>query len=586
MKIVLANAVGVDSDGCYVVHSPSRWSFSMKGYDDVFAYYPWALAHASTLLKARTRHAVRLVDPCLERWSRAETVERVAAERPDLLLIEPSTRTWAEDSAMAAEVKARTGCRVAVAGQHATAFPDDVARTADHVLVGEYEEALLGLVEGRPGAGVHPNGRAPLVDVAALPWPEDEDVSRYAYAIPGEPNCAYREIQLYTSRGCPMRCAFCAAVGAYYGRPNWRPRPAAAVVDEMEHLLGKYPGAEGFFLDEEAHNVSKAHVLDMAAEIRRRRLGARIDAMSLHHPLDRETLEAMRAAGWYKIRIGIETASAAIAASMGLGPKFNPARLETVLAAARDVGIDVYGTFTVGGPGATRDEDLKTAALVEATVAAGLLRDVQVSISTPQPGTPFFAEARAAGWLLHEDWRLYDGGRRSVVSYPGYPAAEIERTFRDVLAAYDRGLARREGARVRAAAAAYFRALGAARVLVLRSTRPWHLRAVVEGFLEAAPAGRCDVLCQAAVADEVRGLLGGRGEAVVYGDGHLSEETVGDGRLAELRARRYDAAVACWNNTTGRGFANVHRIAHFVAPRGAVAVDWAGGGRPLSDPAA
>lgn len=584
MKIVLCNAVGVDSDGFFMVHSPTRWSFSMRGYDDVFCYYPWEMAHASTLLKARTRHRVKMIDPCLEHWNGEETATRVAAERPDLLLIEPSTRTWAEDITMALEVKRRTGCRIVVAGQHATAFPAEVARVADHVLIGEYEEALLDLVEGRRDApGIWPSGRRGLVDYAGLPWPEDDDVSRYAYAVPGEPNCEYREIQFYTSRGCPMECAFCAAVTVYYGRPNWRPRPAVDVVDEMEHLLRRYPEAEGFFIDEEEHNSNAKRLREIAAEIRRRGLTPKIDAMSLYACFDRETLEILRDAGWYKIRVGVETASEKIAQGMNLGRKFDLERLHKVLGWAKDLGIHMYGTFSVGGPGSTREEDLKTAALIREITAGGLMRDIQISINTPQPGTPFYLRAKEEGWLLHENWPLYDGGNRAVVSYPDYPAEEIERTFRDCLSAYDDGLAVREGPRVRAEAAAFFGGLGAQRAIVFRSTRPWHTRAVVEGFFDAAPDGRCDVLCQARVAGMVRDVLAGRGEAIVYGDGHLAETTIGDGRLLELRARRYHMAVACWNNTTGRGFENVHRIARFVAPGRAVAVGWDGRGRLLPE---
>lgn len=45
-------------------------------------------------------------------------------------------------------------------------------------------------------------------------------------------------------------------------------------------------------------------------------------------------------------------------------------------------------------------------------------------ISTPQPGTPFYAQAKASGWLLTEDLNYFNGWH-AVLSYPDYPADRI-----------------------------------------------------------------------------------------------------------------------------------------------------------------
>ena len=77
MNIVICNSVGVDREGNYIVHSPSRWSFSMKNYDDVFTYYPWELCYTSSLLKQRTSHRVKFIDPCLDKLDAGETIRRI-----------------------------------------------------------------------------------------------------------------------------------------------------------------------------------------------------------------------------------------------------------------------------------------------------------------------------------------------------------------------------------------------------------------------------------------------------------------------------------------------------------------------------
>ena len=41
MKIVIANSIGKDKQGDYIIHSPSRWSEAVQSKFHWFAYYPW-----------------------------------------------------------------------------------------------------------------------------------------------------------------------------------------------------------------------------------------------------------------------------------------------------------------------------------------------------------------------------------------------------------------------------------------------------------------------------------------------------------------------------------------------------------------
>lgn len=589
VRIVICNAVGVDREGNYIVHSPSRWSFSMKNYDDVFTYYPWELCCTSTLLKARTSHSVKFLDPCLEKWDGEETLRRILSERPDFLLMEPSSRTFREDRAVAMEVKRRTGAKIAFAGQHASAFSEELSREIDHVLIGEYEETVLDLVSGRDPrntAGLYPNPRRGSIDVASLPWPEDEDVSRIRYAIPGEPNCEYTEIQMYASRGCPFHCNYCASGTIYFAK--WRPRRVSDVVDEMEAMARKYPQCEGFFLDEEEHNTGKKFVLELAAEIRRRGMDRyKYDAMCAYFNLDRSVLEAMAAAGYYKIRAGVETASEKIARGMDLGGKFNLEKLYEVMTNCRDLGLHFYGTFTIGGWGSTREEDLKTGLLIEDAAARGLLHDLQMSINTPQPGTPFYQKAKAAGVLLTEDWYKFDGGRQSVVSYPDYPAEEIVRTYDDVLRHYDRGLYRRNAGMfaekfsrtAEAAGPVLSEGRRPVRALVLRSTRMWHIRLAVENLRRRG--ADVSLLGQERIRPDIPDL-DGLDAFYSYGDGHMNADGIERDLLAALRDRRFDLVLVPYNNLTGRSYENVRKLARQIGDDRIAAVAYDGSLLPIN----
>ncbi|OGQ99231.1 MAG: hypothetical protein A2284_13885 [Deltaproteobacteria bacterium RIFOXYA12_FULL_61_11] len=449
LRIVLGTPIGRDASGRYLVNYPSRWAASVAR--SPFHFYPCHLGHAATLLKRDLHPNVRLVDAGLQSLTATAYVRILAEEAPAILVLESASRTFAEDCSVLHRVKRATGAITVLCGQHPTAFPNEAARHADHILCGEYEPALLDLTSalchGRNPAGLpgrYPNpGSATLVDVRRLPWPEDEDVSRLAYAGP-LPGHRYRQLQVYASRGCPVMCSFCVAAHAYYQKPNWRPRDNADVVAELLHLARRYDDRfEGFFFDEEMHVVDKRRALDLCARMTAEGLGAlHHTAMAAYHRLDKDVLAAMRRAGYCQLKLGIETADPAVAEANRLGHKHMPERLLAVLEAAKNEGISVYGTFTVGGLGSQREADLRTGELLVKLVEHGLVDELQVSICTPQPGTPFFEQCRKNSWLVTTDWRRYDGSSGAVVSYPGYPKADIDAVYRRLvhLGHHSRGL--------------------------------------------------------------------------------------------------------------------------------------------------
>ena len=431
-KVVIANSVGIDSQGKYIIHSPSRWSVGVKDEIDWFAYYPWELAYLSSLLKKETNAEVRFFDGCLRKLALEHYLQLVVKEKPQWLVMEPSSRTIKDDLALALRVKEELGTKVVLVGQHASAFPEELLNQgADYICLGEYELTIEDLIKGLPPEqilGLHPNRRRPLLDINQLPYPEDDDVSRLEYAVPGEPNCDYVEIQAYASRGCPMSCTFCVARNIYYGSPRWRGRRVEDVIAEIRYLKEKYPGMEGVFFDEEEHNANKGFIIELTRAISQEGLDKlRYNAMCGYWTLDRDMLQAMADAGYYKIRVGIETASEVVAKA--IRKPIDLRRVYNGLSIAKEVGLKTYGTFLIGAPMANRQEDMKTVGLIKRLVSDGLLDGLQVSITTPQPGTPFYYWAKERGYLLEQDWSRYDGGACAVVSYPDYPKEEIEEVF-------------------------------------------------------------------------------------------------------------------------------------------------------------
>lgn len=432
MKVVVANSIGIDSKGYGIIHSPSRWSEGVKNRENWFAYYPWELAYCSALLKRETDCEVKFVDGCLERLNYGRYLEKITEECPDWLVIESAARMIDENLRLAKELKKRLGTKIIFTGHHASVFPEYLLSDGiDFVCIGEYEYTVLELIRQKNPkdiVGLYPNKRRPLLDINSLPWPEDNDVSRLSYGIPGEPSSEYLEIQMYASRGCPGSCGFCVARNVYYSQPNWRPRNVSDIINELKYLRNKYPEMEGVFFDEEAHNVNKNFIMELTKAIVANGLNnLHYEAMCDSRSLDKEMMEAMREAGYYKIRVGIETTNPDV-----LSISKKPLEIDVItqkLKEAKQIGLKTYGTFMIGMPGASKEIDLKTTLYIEKMILDGVLDNAQISICTPQPGTPFYESAKAEKYIIEDDYRNFDGGRHSVVSYPGYDNKSIESVF-------------------------------------------------------------------------------------------------------------------------------------------------------------
>ena len=577
MNIIVANSVGIDRDGYHMVHVPSRWSLGVKNFTNC-GYYPWELAYTSSLLKRETNHHVKFLDGVLNGWDFETYFTHASAEKPDWLIMESSTRTIREDLRLASALKETFGTKLILTGQHPMAHPEDVLKVADYVCIGEYEFTVLDLIQGKNKiAGVHPNARGPLIDINALPFPEDDDVRRIDYH---EPNCRYKQIQMYASRGCPRRCNFCAAATLYYDELNWRPRNVDSVVEEIRTLHEKYPEMEGVFFDEEVHNIKRSFNISLAKSIRSAGLDhLKYEAMCEYASLDEEALEEMRSAGYYKIRFGIETGSDKVAEKMTLGKKHDLDKLRSMVKFGKSLGMLIYGTISIGGLGSSREEDQKTVDLVYEMASKGWLDEIQVSINTPQPGTDFYNSCVEKSLLSPAtNWEGFDGNGQVVVHYPHYPAEEIQSSFKKALSAFDLGKEKSQSGTFSENAKSSFNLIPeGARVLVLRSVRNWMVRLILENL-----NNNVDLLGQDVSAKDLEGLAG-LNQIHSYGSGFFSAESISTDLIEKLRNEQYDFILVPVANNHLQGFQNVLEVAQQIDPENIFYVYPEGHLQPASD---
>ena len=567
MKIVIANSVGVDTNGYHMVHVPSRWSLGVKNHTNC-SYYPWELAYTSSLLKRETNHEIKFLDGVLNAWDFDTYIQRLREEKPNWLVMESSTRTIREDLRLAEAIKKEFKTKVIMTGQHPMANPEEVLKVADFVCVGEYEFAVLDLVRGKDPKiipGVYPNSRGELPDINLLPFPEDDDVRRIDYH---EPNCRFRQIQMYGSRGCPRRCNFCAAATLYYDQLNWRPRNIDSIIQEIKGLKDKYPEMEGIFFDEETHNIQKNFNIQLSQEIKKSGLDdLKYEAMCEYISLDEEALVEMKSAGYYKIRFGIETGSDHVAEQMTLGKKHDIKKLRSILNFGKNIGMLFYGTISVGGLGSSPEEDQKTVDLVYELASNGLMQEIQVSINTPQPGTDFYNSCIEKNLIKTQVTNdNFDGNGHVVVEYPNYRAEEIQNKQHEALDAFDRGKAKIGAKTFMDIAKDSFKSIPQnSTVLVLRSARLWMIQIIITAMNQYRKSN-VDLLGQNAIVEELESNSG-IDRIYNYGDGFFSLETIEPHLIEQLRNKAYEYVLLPMANNHLEGYRNVLDVARSIEPK-------------------
>ncbi|PIQ95899.1 MAG: radical SAM protein, partial [Nitrospinae bacterium CG11_big_fil_rev_8_21_14_0_20_56_8] len=575
MKVAVCNSVGIDADGYAMIHSPSRWTNSSRDHK-IFTYYPWQLAYCSSILKRDTDHEVRFFDGCLDKHDHQSFVNVVSEFGPDFIIMDSATRTIAADSRFATEVKKHFGTKLIFCGPHATTFPDEVNEFADYVVLREYELVVRDILQGKdpndiPGLYPNMNLRPPL-DVNHLPLPEDTDVSRLDYGIPGEPSSEYLEIQAYASRGCPLSCSFCVCGNISYSRPNWRPRDPENVIHELKTLRARYPQMEGIFFDEEVHNGSKKYIMDLTRAIRENGLDdLKYDVMCGQWPMDEEVLDSMKASGYYMVRLGIETAGEHAARGMELLKKFNVPKLKRLMKHGAGIGLKFYGTFTFGGEGSTDECDKKTIALIRELIDEGLLWRFQLSISTPQPGTPFYNRMKSTGYLRNLDWKHFDGGNFCVVDRPEYPAEQVMNNFREAEKLYELGFNNRYSATAKDNFQS-IRVLPGEEILVFRSSRMKQFNDIIHSLYTQYNGSRISTLGQYSVKDELK-QNPRINEVHCYGDNHFTNGAFPLPLLETLGRRTFALGVIPFNNISGNGYSEVKALARRMGIRKLVAVN-------------
>ncbi|WP_026522994.1 B12-binding domain-containing radical SAM protein [Butyrivibrio sp. VCB2001] len=444
MKVLLANAPwhltrnGKMYLGC---RAGSRWPFLQDYHGSMISSYrpfPFFLATASALLKkngflVNVRDSIAIGEYYDYFYSYVEECN------PDLIMLEVATPSIYNDLEVVRRIKEiLPDTKVVLAGLHAPIAEKEFMEEnpfVDFTIYGEYEHPLLKLAinldEGRDFGDVpnllyrnemgniKKNNRERLVPLNELPWPDRDGLPTTYYD--GSGGMPGLELQLQTTRGCPYHCNFCVWPQLMYAGPEYRMRDPKDVVQEILVNFEKAPYTH-FYFDDDTINLNKEHFLGLCKEIKANGLDKyQWACMGRGDLMDDEMLQAMKDAGCYGIKYGVESFNQDILDKTGKALNIEK-NIENIKK-TRALGIKVHLTYCLGLMGDTRET-------VEDTIKKSLELEAdsrQYSIATPYLGSKLWQEYKENGLLETEDLSMFDGLHTAVARHEDLPPEELMR---------------------------------------------------------------------------------------------------------------------------------------------------------------
>ncbi|MCL0078845.1 B12-binding domain-containing radical SAM protein [Dehalococcoidia bacterium] len=444
MRILLANPPWIE-EGRYGIRAGSRWAHLQAEISKPSGMtLPFFLAYATAVLE-RGGHEVKLIDAIPLAMTEDEFIKQVDSFKPNLLVVETSTPTYARDTNLVKKIRDSLEVRTALCGAHVTALPEEALQNSfiDFVLMGEYEETLLELVSRLDDPRAYPkingiafkesgeikiNPRRPLIkNLDWLPYPawDQLPIDKYDDSFTKhKPN-----FQMLASRGCPFRCTFCLEPYVWFG-PSFRAHSPRRVVDEMEYVMAKYQPKQIYF-DDSTFTVGENRILKLCEEIKSRGIDIPWSCLGSVNTVSKRMLIAMKEAGCEGIKLGIESGSNEMLRQMK--KPFNTEQVKKAFQWCHEIGIRTHGTIIIGMPGET-----KQTIRASIDLASKLKLDsIQFSLAIPFPGTAFFEQAKANNWLTTYEWSKYDGGCGPVARTEYLRVEEIKAEFLKAVARYN-----------------------------------------------------------------------------------------------------------------------------------------------------
>jgi radical SAM superfamily enzyme YgiQ (UPF0313 family) len=200
--------------------------------------------------------------------------------------------------------------------------------------------------------------------------------------------------RIFTSRGCPHKCKFCASTRFWRG--GWRGHSAERVLDEIELAL-RFFGNRPISFGDDNFTVDRKRVVAVCEGIRLKGLELNFGVSAHPDDLDAELIEIIGSAGMGNLFLGLESGTKRI--RQAIGKDFDEDNLALVVNKCQEESIHIHASFMLGIPGECEGDLQATLAYAENLQVDSL----GFHIFNPLPGCTFATDPFKYGFEVTSD---------------------------------------------------------------------------------------------------------------------------------------------------------------------------------------
>lgn len=351
-------------------------------------------------------YEVQVFDRCVD-FRKADKV--IEGFRPDFVMIYITPTASLKDAIEDSKSSKKCGAYVVWSEVVASAIAEDVVRNgfSDFVITGETESKFFSLIEETngsknfvsiPGLTYCKDGKvvttknennSNLIDLPPIDW----DLIDVKKCFRSFPHCN-RMLYMYTSRGCPFKCAYCYNTMFY--NSQHRKRPIGYVLDEILYLEKTY-NLDGVNFSDELLLLSDEEINQISEFRKKNNLKFFWGGETRTDIYDLSQLKKMYEAGCRWLMLGIETGSETTRKQ--INKIMDQEQIKSFIDMCTQAGITTFGSFIIGFPDETPEQLKETAQFALSLGLDAFLFNYYVAI----PKTPLGDKLIAAGKFTTEE---------------------------------------------------------------------------------------------------------------------------------------------------------------------------------------
>jgi len=368
------------------------------------------LGFMATYLKEHSDWDVEVIEPILERINEKEILNKVKGADILGLICYTESRFQVFDFARKAK-EANPDCKIIVGGPHVFALDEAILEHypfVDAVIKGEGEETVLDVVKGKPfgeilGLTWRKNSGEIIKNLDRL-MIKDIDNLHYDYSLVFSELAGWKDFEIspellklnalpiIASRGCPFRCAFCAANQQW--SQMYRYLSPEELVKRMQELISRYKIQyfrffDALFIGSEERMIKFCELLEKAKLDIHFRIDIRVGT-------SRDILARLRKVGCDVVGFGVESGSDRILKRVRKG--ITRKGIEETIRICKELGYWTIGFFMIALPDETIKDINKTFELFK------FFDEINVQFFKIHPNTAFYNELKQKGEIDDEIW--------------------------------------------------------------------------------------------------------------------------------------------------------------------------------------